>query len=188
MPAAEEVIELLRAEIREHEYAYYVLDAPRVTDAEYDALLRKLRELEKEHPELVTADSPTQRVGGAPREGLVEAKHSAPMLSLDNALNEEELRAFDERVKGLLGDAPYAYVAELKLDGLSLAVRYAGGLLQQAITRGDGETGEDVTANARTMGSLPLRVKETGEFEVRGEVVMPNRAFQPLNGEREQQG
>ncbi|MBK7927309.1 MAG: NAD-dependent DNA ligase LigA [Bryobacterales bacterium] len=188
MPSAEEVIELLRAEIRGHEYAYYVLDAPRVTDAEYDALLRKLRELETEHPELVTADSPTQRVGGAPREGLVEAKHSAPMLSLDNALNEEELRAFDERVRGLLGEAPYAYVAELKLDGLSLAVRYAGGLLQQAITRGDGETGEDVTANARTMRSLPLRVKETGEFEVRGEVVMPNRAFQALNEEREQQG
>ena len=188
MPSAAKEIEQLRAELRRHEHSYYVLDNPQVTDAEYDTLMRRLSELEKAHPELVRADSPTQRVGGAPRAGFQQVTHSAAMLSLDNALNEEELRAFDERVRGLLGAAAYAYVAELKLDGLSLAVRYADGYMQQAITRGDGETGEDVTENARTIRSLPLRVSETAPFEVRGEVVMPNGAFQKLNEEREQQG
>ncbi|HZO57340.1 MAG TPA: NAD-dependent DNA ligase LigA, partial [Bryobacteraceae bacterium] len=188
MPSAAKEIEQLRAELRRHEHSYYVLDNPQVTDAEYDTLMRRLSELEKAHPELVRADSPTQRVGGAPRAGFQQVAHSAAMLSLDNALNEEELRAFDERVRGLLGAAAYAYVAELKLDGLSLAVRYADGYMQQAITRGDGETGEDVTENARTIRSLPLRVSETAPFEVRGEVVMPNGAFQKLNEEREQQG
>ena len=188
MPSAAEEIEQLRAEIRRHERFYYVLDSPRITDAEYDALMRRLSGLELAHPELMRPDSPTQRVGGSPREGFQQVAHSAAMLSLDNALNEDELRAFDERVRGLLGDAPYAYVAELKLDGLSLAVRYADGVMQQAITRGDGETGEDVTENARTIRSLPLRVEKTAPFEVRGEVVMPNSAFQKLNEEREQQG
>ncbi|MEP7363281.1 MAG: NAD-dependent DNA ligase LigA [Acidobacteriota bacterium] len=188
MPSAAEEIEQLRAGLRRHEHFYYVLDSPQVSDAEYDALMRQLMALESAHPDLVRPDSPTQRVGGAPREGFQQVTHSAAMLSLDNALNEDELRAFDERVRGLLGDAPYVYVAELKLDGLSLAVRYVDGVMQQAITRGDGETGEDVTENARTIRSLPLRVPETSPFEVRGEVVMPNRAFQKLNEEREQQG
>lgn len=188
MPSAAEEIEQLRAELRRHEHLYYVLDSPQITDAEYDALMRRLSALEETHPELVRPDSPSQRVGGAPREGFQQVAHSSAMLSLDNALNEDELRAFDERVRGLLGDAAYTYVAELKLDGLSLAVRYAGGVMQQAITRGDGETGEDVTENARTIRSLPLHVGETAPFEVRGEVVMPNRAFQVLNEQREQQG
>lgn len=181
-------MEKLRTEIRRHEHLYYVLDAPAITDADYDALMSRLRALEERHPELIPAGSPTLRVGGAPREGFQQVKHSEPMLSLDNALNEGELRAFDERVRGLLGDAPHAYVAELKFDGLSLAVRYEGGVLRQAITRGDGDTGEDVTENARTIRSLPLRVAANEPFEVRGEVVMPSRAFQALNEDREQQG
>jgi len=166
-----------------------VLDSPEISDAEYDALVRELQALEGEHPEMGSPDSPTQRVGGAPREGFVQVRHSAPMLSLDNALNDGELRDFDRRVGELLGAADYAYVGELKLDGLSMAVRYRGGVMVQAVTRGDGETGEDVTANARTIRSLPLRV-EGGpeEFEVRGEVIMPDRAFQKLNAERDAQG
>ncbi|MCC6293549.1 MAG: NAD-dependent DNA ligase LigA [Bryobacterales bacterium] len=188
MPSAAEEMEQLRTEIRHHEHLYYVLDSPVITDADYDAMIRRLRALEERHPDLIAADSPTVRVGGAPREGFQQVNHSEPMLSLDNALNEGELRAFDERVRGLLSDAPHAYVAELKFDGLSLAVRYGGGVLKQAITRGDGGTGEDVTENARTIRSLPLRVATTEPFEVRGEVVMPNKAFQSLNEEREQQG
>ena len=186
-PAAE--AEQLRSRLRHHEHRYYVLDAPEISDAEYDALMRRLAELEREHPELATADSPTQRVGGAAREGFVQARHSSPMLSLDNALNEGELREFDRRVTELLKGEAYRYAAELKLDGLSMAVHYRDGRLAQAITRGDGEVGEDVTANARTIRSLPLHAK-TGrpQFEVRGEVVIPNKAFQDLNAEREAQG
>src|SRR5512140_3221286 len=130
----------------------------------------------------------TQRVGGAPREGFVKAAHSAPMLSLDNALNEGELREFDRRVRELLAGADYRYAAELKLDGLSMAVRFEHGLLVQAITRGDGLTGEDVTENARTIRSLPLRVRDgPGLFEARGEVIMDRKAFERLNAERERQ-
>jgi DNA ligase (NAD+) len=181
------MIEELRAKLRRHEHLYYVLDTPEISDADYDALMRQLQELEREHPELIRPDSPTQRVGGAPREGFVQAAHSSPMLSLDNALNEGELRDFDRRVGELLGHRDYEYAAELKLDGLSLAVRYEKGLLVQAITRGDGATGEDVTENARTIRSLPLRVKEDRAFEVRGEVIMPLKAFERLNAERESQ-
>jgi DNA ligase (NAD+) len=189
MPSdASERIEELRNSIRYHEHRYYVLDAPEITDTEYDRLFRQLQELEREHPELAAPDSPTQRVGGKPREGFVQAPHSSAMLSIDNALNEGELRDFDRRVRDLLGHNDYQYVAELKLDGLSMAVRYLDGLMRQAITRGDGTTGEDVTENARTIRSLPLRVNETAPFEVRGEVVMPLRAFERLNDEREQQG
>jgi DNA ligase (NAD+) len=189
MPSdASERIEELRNSIRYHEHRYYVLDAPEITDTEYDLLFRQLQELEREHPELAAPDSPTQRVGGKPREGFVQAPHSSAMLSIDNALNEGELRDFDRRVRDLLGHNDYQYVAELKLDGLSMAVRYLDGLMRQAITRGDGMTGEDVTENARTIRSLPLRVNETAPFEVRGEVVMPLRAFERLNDEREQQG
>ena len=115
----------LRDEIRHHEYQYYVLDQPEISDAEYDALMRRLQEIERQHPELVTPDSPTQRVGGKPREGFQKAVHSSPMLSLDNALDEAELRAFDSRVRDLLGGAPFRYIAELKMDGLSMAARYA---------------------------------------------------------------
>ncbi len=180
-------IEALRDRLRHHEHLYYVLDAPEITDGEYDSMLRELKQLETDHPDLVTQDSPTQRVGGKPREGFVKVAHSGPMLSLDNALGEEELRDFDRRVSGLLNeDETYAYVAELKMDGLSLAVHYRNGQFHQAVTRGDGVIGEDVTENARTIRSMPLRLKHsTGNYEVRGEVVFDRKGFEKLNAERE---
>src|SRR5579862_8180127 len=141
----------LREKLHRHEHLYYVLDQPEISDAEYDRMMRRLQELEAAHPDLVTPDSPTQRVGGKAREGFVKVRHSSPLLSLDNALNEDELREFDRRVRDLLGGAKYQYVAELKMDGLSMAVRYRGGALERAITRGDGTVGEDVTENARTI-------------------------------------
>lgn len=188
----EQQIHHLREQIEHHEYQYYVLDQPEIADSEYDALMRRLQQLEEAHPEHITPDSPTRRVGGKPREGLQRVEHSAPMLSLDNALNEGELREFDSRVRGLLKGQSYAYVAELKLDGLSMAAHYQGGTLRQALTRGDGRVGEEVTENARTIRSLPLRVKKIKgdwrDFEVRGEVVMPQRSFERLNEQREKEG
>jgi DNA ligase (NAD+) len=184
-------MERLRSELRRHEHLYYVLDRPEISDAEYDGMMRELERLEREHPEIpVPPDSPTLRVGGAPREGFVKVRHSAPMLSLDNALDAGELAEFNRRVADLLGGQPYRYAAELKLDGLSMAVHYEGGVLKQAITRGDGLEGEDVTSNARTIRTLPLRVTGAGwpRFEVRGEVIMTRRAFDALNAEREAQG
>ena len=184
--------EELRKELEHHEYLYYVLDQPEISDAEFDGLMRELRAIEEAHPELRTPDSPTQRVGGRPREGFVKVAHSSPMLSLDNALNEQELRDFDARVRGLLKTEAYEYVAELKLDGLSMAAHYKGGRIEQALTRGDGRVGEDVTENARTIRSLPLRTRksvlERGAFEARGEVVMPRQSFERLNEERERAG
>src|SRR4051812_39421204 len=148
-PTVQVEIARLRDELRRHEHLYYVLDRPEITDAEYDALMRQLQKLESEHPDLITPESPTQRVGGKPREGFVKVAHSGPMLSLDNALNEGELRDFDRRVRELLGaDAKFRYVAELKLDGLSLAVHFKDGRFAQAITRGNGTVGEEVTENA----------------------------------------
>ena len=190
-PAAE--IQTLREDLRRHEHLYYVLDQPEISDAEYDALMRRLQELEAHHPELATPDSPTQRVGGKPREGFVKVPHSGQMLSLDNALNESELRDFDRRVRDLLAGEPYRYVTELKMDGLSMAAHYRHGQFVQAVTRGDGLVGEDVTENARTIRSLPLRVKTALEafpeaFEVRGETVMNRRAFERLNAERDERG
>jgi DNA ligase (NAD+) len=180
-------VEKLRDSLRRHERLYYVLDSPEISDAEYDALMRQLRDLETQHPELLTPDSPTQRVGGKPREGFVKVAHSSPMLSLDNALDEGELRDFDRRVRDLLRGAEYQYVTELKLDGLSMAAHYRDGQFFQAITRGDGVVGEDVTENARTIRSLPLRVpKALPQFEVRGETVMNRRAFERLNAERDE--
>ena len=184
MPTVKEKIEALREQLRHHEYLYHVLDQPEIPDAEYDKMLRDLRDLEAAHPELITPDSPTQRVGAKPREGFVKVRHSSPMLSLDNAFGEAELRDFDRRVRGLLGHEKYSYVAELKLDGLSMAVHYRDGKFEQAVTRGDGETGEDVTANARTIRSIPLRIrKRQGDWEVRGEVVLNKKAFERLNEE-----
>jgi len=177
----------LRRELEHHEHLYYVLDQPSITDAEYDALLRELRDLEEKHPELITPDSLTQRVGGKPREGFVKQPHSSPMLSLDNALNEAELREFDARVRGLLKSEPFSYVAELKLDGLSMAAHYRENRLAQAITRGDGRVGEEVTESARTIRSLPLRPQNAAidsPFEVRGEVVMQRKSFERLNAEQ----
>ena len=191
----------MRAELRHHEHLYYVLDAPEISDAEYDALMNELKRIETAHPELVTPDSPTQRVGGKPAEGFQKVRHSRPMLSLDNAYSAEELAAWDRRVRELAGLLPVEYMAELKLDGLSVALHYeaseSGGVrLARGITRGDGQTGEDVTSNIRTIRSVPLsfpaktleKVRLPRGFEVRGEVVMPEAAFQRLNEEREQQG
>ncbi|MBV9269304.1 MAG: NAD-dependent DNA ligase LigA, partial [Acidobacteriaceae bacterium] len=186
-----ERVEELRRQLQHHEYLYYVLDQPEISDAEYDGLMRELRELEVSHPELRTPDSPTQRVGGQPREGAVEVAHSSPMLSLDNALNEQELREFDARVRGLLKTDAYQYVAELKLDGLSMAARYSHGRFSRAVTRGNGLVGEDVTENARTIRSLPLHARRAvadGSFEVRGEVIMERRSFERINQEREAAG
>src|SRR5580692_7364465 len=186
-PARE--IERLREELRRHEHLYYVLDQPEIGDAAYDALMRRLQELEAAHPELASPDSPTQRVGGKPREGFVKVRHSSPMLSLDNALTDAELREFDRRVRDLLGGEEYRYVTELKMDGLSMAAHYRDGSFRQAITRGDGTTGEDVTENARTIRSLPLHVKtKLSVFEVRGETVLNRRAFERLNAERDEKG
>ena len=184
MPAAtkgsEKRIEALRDKIRHHEYRYYVLDDPEISDAEFDQFMIELKKLEEEHPELVTPDSPTQRVGGKPREGFVKAPHSSPMLSLDNTYSEDELRNWERRVHELSGRDEIDYVCELKLDGMSLALHYENGRLVRGITRGDGSIGEDVTLNVRTVRSIPLsipleKLKKAGipaNFEVRGEMLM----------------
>ncbi|HWG38142.1 MAG TPA: NAD-dependent DNA ligase LigA [Terriglobales bacterium] len=189
--AADEV-ERLREQIRRHEHLYYVRDAPEISDADFDALMQRLRAIEAEHPEMVTSDSPTQRVGGEPREGLAKAAHSAPLLSLDNAYSQSELHDFDRRVREAAAGAKVRYVAELKLDGLSMALQYRKRRLAQGLTRGDGKIGEDVTENLRTIRSIPLSVDAAPaslapDFEVRGEVLMPRAAFQRLNEEREQE-
>jgi DNA ligase (NAD+) len=188
--SVQDQIESLRADLRRHEYLYYVLDQPEISDLEYDAHMRRLKELEEQNPEFFSPDSPTQRVGGKPREGFSKVRHSSAMLSLDNALNEGELRDFDRRVRDLLGGGePYRYNAELKLDGLSMAAHYEDGRFKLAITRGDGMVGEDVTENARTIRAMPLLVKGAPpRFEVRGEVVMLLRHFEQLNIERERDG
>jgi DNA ligase (NAD+) len=184
----EQEVEALRETLRRHEHLYYVLDQPEISDAEYDVIMRQLQALETQHPELITPDSPTQRVGGKAREGFVKVPHSSPMLSLDNALNEDELREFDRRVRDLLDGQSFEYVAELKLDGLSMAAHYRDGRLHQAITRGDGLVGEDVTENARTIRSMPLKIKsELAAFEARGETIMPRKSFEKLNADREKQ-
>lgn len=181
--------ERLRDEIRHYEYQYYVQDQPEISDAEYDALMRQLQALEQENPELLTPDSPTQRVGGKPRDGFRKVPHSCPMLSLDNALSEEELAAFHRRVRDGLGNASCKYVVELKMDGLSMAALYRSAQLAQAVTRGDGSVGEDVTENARTIRSLPLSVSDRlQDFEVRGETVMNRLAFERLNADRDERG
>src|SRR5690348_14628472 len=182
----------LRDLIRHHENCYYVLDAPEISDEQFDVLLHELERLEAEHPDLVTPDSPTQRVAGRPTEGFPTVEHIAPMLSLDNAYNEAELRAFDERVRrgAGRGDAPIAYVAELKIDGLSIALTYENGTLVRGATRGDGVRGEDVTANVRTIKAIPLSLRDApaGRMEVRGEVYLPRASFARINAEREAEG
>ncbi len=192
----EKKIESLREKIRHHEYLYYVLDSPEISDAEFDKLMQQLKDLEAEHPALITSDSPTQRVGGKPREGFVKVPHSSPMLSLDNTYNEDELRAWERRVHELSGRTDVDYVCELKLDGMSLALAYEDGKLARGVTRGDGSVGEDVTLNVRTVRSIPLsipkeRLKKAGipaDFEVRGELLMPTASFKKINEERERQG
>ena len=193
--------EELRAELRRHEHLYYVQDSPEISDAEYDALMNELKRIEAAHPELLTSDSPTQRVGGKPAEGFKKVRHSRPMLSLDNAYSADELEDWDRRVRELAGGLPVEYIAELKLDGLSIALQYeaggdGGARLASGVTRGDGQTGEDVTTNIRTIRSVPLsisaeKLKKAGlpqNLEIRGEVVMPEEAFQRMNEEREREG
>jgi DNA ligase (NAD+) len=192
----EKKIEKLRDDIRRHEHLYHVLDAPEISDAEFDLLMQELRRLEAAHPELVTSDSPSQRVGGKPREGFVKVEHSRPMLSLDNTYNEQELRDWERRVRELAGTDKIEYVCELKLDGMSLALTYEQGRLKSGVTRGDGSVGEDVTSNVRTMRSVPLSVAGSAivksgapaDFEARGEVIMPLAAFERMNEDRESQG
>ena len=181
----------LRSEIRRHEHLYHVLDRPEITDAQYDALFQELQQLEAAHPELVTPDSPTQRVGGEPSGQFAKVPHRSAMLSLQNAFDEAEIRAWDKRVRAIAGD-DVVYVCELKIDGLAMSLTYQEGKLVRAATRGDGLTGEDVTANVRTIRSVPLAIQSPDglpqEFEVRGEVYFPLAAFEKLNREMEAAG
>jgi DNA ligase (NAD+) len=182
-------IESLREELRHHEELYYVYDNPEISDADYDALMSRLQQLEGEYPLLATPDSPTQRVGGRPAEKFEQHVHRRPMLSLDNSYNIEDLRAFDERCRKLADGRAFDYVAELKIDGLSISLHYAGGVLARGVTRGDGRIGEDVTQNVRTIRSVPLKLgqaRETNEIEVRGEAYLSRKEFERINAEREE--
>ena len=187
-------IDKLRDELRHHAYLYYVLDQPEIPDAEYDRLYRELQQLEQQHPELITPDSPTQRVGDKPLDGFRQVKHQVPMLSLDNVFSEEELAAFNKRILDRLKldeNTRLAFAAEPKLDGLAISLTYEQGVLTLGATRGDGTTGEDVTGNVRTVQSIPLRLlgKNIPEvLEVRGEVFMPKAGFEKLNAEARKQG
>ena len=189
-------VEKLREKLRHHEYRYHVLDDPEISDAAYDRLMEKLKELEVAYPEIVSSDSPTARVGAPPREGFQTVRHTRPMLSLDNAFSFDALRDFDRRVRGGIGRESIEYIAEHKFDGLSIALWYEDGVLVRGITRGDGTTGEDVTPNVRTIRSIPLRIdkewlkkaKVPASFEVRGEVMMTRKAFEALNRSQEQNG
>jgi len=193
---AQKEIERLREEIRRHEYLYYVADDPKISDAAFDKLMVRLRQLEEKSPALVTPDSPTQRVGGQPRDGFQTVRHRTPMISLDNAFSFEELAAFDKRVHDLIGREKIEYIAEHKFDGLSLSLLYEKGRLVRGITRGDGTTGEDVTPNVKTIRSIPLTIdlpllKKAGvpqDFEVRGEVIMTRKALEALNEHQEAEG
>ena len=192
----EKQIEKLRQELRRHEYLYFVKDEPEISDVKFDRMMEELKRLEAEHPELVTPDSPTQRVGGAPRKGFETRQHSPAMMSLDNTYSADELVDFDRRVRELLGRDAVDYVTEHKFDGLSISLVYEGGILTRGVTRGDGTTGEEVTANVRTIRSIPLRVdpaelkklRMPPDFEVRGEIIMPLRAFEALNEKQEEEG
>jgi len=189
---AQKQIEWLRTEICRHDRLYYVLNQPEITDSEYDRLFAELKRLEAEHPHLVTPQSPTQRVAGEPIEGFATVPHTVAMLSIDNTYNPDELRAFDERVAKGLGTDDYNYVVELKIDGVAISLRYEGGLLVRAATRGDGRTGDDVTANVRTIKAVPLELSADTNLpdvlEVRGEVYMPKTAFEQLNAEKARAG
>ena len=194
--AVKKEIENLREKLRHHEYQYYVLDEPEISDSAYDRMMNRLKELEEAHPELVTPDSLTVRVGGAPREGFSTVRHARPMLSLDNAFSFDALREWDRRVREGSGQEKIEYIAEHKFDGLSISLQYEDGVLARGVTRGDGTTGEDVTPNVKTIRSIPLRVdtaalkkiKLRADFEVRGEVMMTRKAFDALNRQREQIG
>lgn len=179
----------LRAEIHQHNHQYYVLDQPQITDAQYDDLMRELISLEEAYPDLITVDSPTQRVGGTPLAGFNTVRHRVPMLSLSNAFGAEDLREFDRKVRAGLGNVAVEYVVELKIDGLAISLSYEQGVLRQGATRGDGEVGEEITQNLKTIKVLPLRMSEDlPVLDVRGEAYMPKKAFQRLNAEREENG
>lgn len=184
-------IESLRDQLRYHNHRYYVLDDPEIPDAEYDRMFRTLQALEAEYPELITADSPTQRVGGAALSAFGEIKHAMPMLSLSNVFSDDELQAFDKRIRDRLKTTDeLTYVAEPKLDGLAISILYENGVMTQAATRGDGETGEDVTHNVRTIESVPLRLLGDDYptlLEVRGEIYMPKKGFEELNARLREQ-
>ncbi|UFJ41032.1 NAD-dependent DNA ligase LigA [Brevibacillus humidisoli] len=185
---AERKIEELRQQIERHNRLYHVEDRPEITDQEYDQLMRELRDLEDLYPDLVTSDSPTQRVGGEPLPHFEKVEHKVPMLSLGNAFDEADLRDFDRRVRQGVGEQPVRYVCELKIDGLAVSLRYENGLFVQGATRGDGQTGEDITQNLKTIRSIPLRLSKPVTIEVRGEAFMPKPAFEKLNQEREAKG
>jgi DNA ligase (NAD+) len=186
------IIDKLRNEIRHHDYCYYVLNAPEITDREYDKLFSQLKELEAKHPELITPDSPTQRVSGEPLTAFKSIRHAIPMLSIDNTYSADELRAFDTRVRKILEHGNYDYIVELKIDGLAISLRYEKGRLATAATRGDGTTGDDVTANVRTIKAVPLTLKDGDGvpdiLEVRGEVYMPTASFTKLNAAKAEVG
>jgi DNA ligase (NAD+) len=199
MPAAKNLqrkLDALRDKIRNHEHRYYVLDSPEITDAEFDRLMDELIELESKHPELITPDSPTQRVGGQVSGQFASVRHSTPMLSLAKTTSEAELRDWERRIHDLTGQTKVDYVCELKLDGMSMALRFDSGQLSLGITRGNGTEGEDVTANVRTIRSIPLNIsaqqrKKAGlpeAFEVRGELLIPTASFARMNDEQEQKG
>ena len=188
-------IEILRNEIREHDYRYYVLSDPSISDYDYDQLYKKLEKLEKDYPELITPDSPTQRIAADAVKEFISYRHKYPMLSLSNTYSEEEVLDFDRRVKELLGEEPVEYVAELKIDGLSMSLVYKNGILAAGVTRGDGTEGEDVTSNVKTIKSIPLRLNENllkekglSDFEVRGEIYLSLASFRKINIERENAG
>lgn len=185
-------LESLREQLHEHSHRYYVLDEPSIPDAEYDRLFRELQELEEQYPEWRSDDSPTRRVGGAPLAAFSQVRHETPMLSLDNAFSEQELRDFDARIRGRLdSERPLGYVCEPKLDGIAVSLLYVDGVLVRGATRGDGQTGEDISENVRTIQSIPLKLKGEGwpsELEVRGEIYMPRAGFEKLNNEAREQG
>jgi DNA ligase (NAD+) len=190
---AKSEIEKLRRELQDHDYAYYVLAQPKISDYEYDQKMKRLASLEEQHPQYITNDSPTQRVSGLPTREFATVRHRIPLLSLANTYSEQELLDFDERIRGLLEkDEPYTYVAELKIDGLAVSLLYENGQFIQGATRGDGVFGDDITNNLRTIKSIPLRLRHTAIsedlIEVRGEVYMPRASFEQLNRERQASG
>src|SRR6202034_3618033 len=194
--AAAKEIERLRNTIRHHEYLYYVNDEPQISDAKFDKLMNRLKELEADNPKLATPDSPSKRVGGLAREGFQTVRHKTSMISLDNAFSFDELANFDRRVRELTGREKVEYVTEHKFDGLSMSLIYEKGALVRGVTRGDGNTGEDVTPNVRTIRSIPLWIDTaqlkkaglTGNFEVRGEAIMTRKAFEAMNEQQDAKG
>ena len=184
-------IDTLREEINSHNYSYYVLDNPEIPDSEYDRLLNELGDIEHKHPELITSDSPTQRVGATPLDSFSEVQHEVPMLSLGNAFSDQDMNDFDRRIREGVESEDIDYAAEPKLDGLAISLLYKNGILERAATRGDGRTGEDVTLNIRTIDAIPLKLRGNNYpplIEIRGEVVMPKAGFEKLNRQQAEKG